>query len=373
MPVFALGVSAGRIQRRVTRPSHPWDSMAHMFGAVIHGAHDVRYESRDTPALSGPESAVVRVVATCVCGSDLWSYRGQREVSSPTPIGHEFIGLVESVGEDVHRVHPGDLVIAPFYGCDNTCVNCRNGVSTSCLRHHWWNGTQAEYVGVPMADGTLVPVPGMGADADSAILADLLTLSDVMGTGLHAALSAGVTAGSTVAVVGDGAVGLCAILASSWLGASRIVAMSRHPDRQQLAREFGATDVVAQRGPEGIQAVIDLCGGIGPDAALECVGTEAAMTQALGTVRPGGVVGYVGVPVGGSGDGVHLAKMFYRNVGIRGGVAPVRGYIERLLPDVLAGKIHPGRVFTETLPLAHVADAYRHMDERTAIKVMLRP
>lgn len=346
--------------------------MGNMFGAVIHSVGDVRYDERPTPTLPGVEGAVVRVVAACVCGSDLWRYRGNTPVDSPTPIGHEFVGIVERVGADVRKIAVGDFVIAPFYGCDGVCVNCRNGVSTSCLRLHWWDGAQAEYVAVPMADGTLVPVPG-GAEADDGLLASLLTLSDVLCTGFHAAVSARVGAGSSVVVVGDGAVGLSAVLAAKWLGAERIAIMSRHPDRQALAQEFGATDVIAERGDAGVARVRELFDGIGPDAALECVGTAAAMGQALESARPGGLVGFVGVPVGGSGDGVALGTMFSRNVGICGGVAPVRGYIDTLLPDVLSGAINPGKVFTRVRPLSEVAEAYADMDERREIKVLLRP
>lgn len=343
-----------------------------MFGAVIHGKGDVRFEARAMPTLVDGHGAVVRVVAACVCGSDLWRYRGDSPLDSPAPIGHEFVGIVDSVGDAVTNIAVGDFVIAPFYGCDNTCVNCRNGVSTSCLQLNWWDGAQAEFVGVPHADGTLVVVPG-GRDADDEMLASLLTLSDVMCTGFHAALSAGVGKGSSVVVVGDGAVGLSAVLASHWLGADRIVAMSRHEDRQNLAREFGATDIVAERGEDGIAKVRDLFDGIGPDAALECVGTAAAMGQALASVRPGGLVGFVGVPAGGSGDGININTMFSNNVGIKGGVAPVRGYIEKLLAAVIAGEINPGKVFTRVRPLSEVADAYADMDERREIKVMLRP
>lgn len=346
--------------------------MVTMFGAVIHDKGDVRYEQRQDPTLPGPDGAVVRVVAACVCGSDLWQYRGDRPVASPSPIGHEFVGIVEQVGAAVSSVAVGDFVIAPFYGCDNTCVNCRNGISASCLQLNWWDGAQASAVAVPLADGSLVPVPG-AADADEALLASLLTLSDVMGTGLHAALSANVGPGSTVVVVGDGAVGLCAVLAAKWLGAERIVAMSRHADRQKIATEFGATHIVAERGDEGIAAVRALFDGVGADAALECVGTAGAMQQALAVTRPGGMVGFVGVPVGGSGDGVNLSAMFGNNIGIRGGIAPVRGYIEQLLPAVLSGELNPGKVFTRVRPLSEVADAYADMDERREIKVMVRP
>lgn len=349
-----------------------------MRATVIHGERDVRLEDIPDPTLLADTDAIVRVTASCVCGSDLWYYRGVVPTPAPRHIGHEFIGVVEQVGRAVATLRVGDFVIAPFYVCDNTCINCRNGVSSSCLAGAAWgaddrdghfvNGGQGELVRVPLADGTLVATPGMPQDAQ---LAGLLALADVMGTGHHAALSAGVTAGSTVAVVGDGAVGLCAVLAARRLGASRIVAMSRHADRQALAREFGATDIVAERGDEGVARIKELFDGIGPDCVLECVGTRESMDQAIRSARPGGMVGYVGVPNG--GPELPVGRLFRSNVGVRGGIAPVRGYIEELLPEVLSGTINPGRVFDLELPLAEVAQAYAAMDERRAIKVMLRP
>ncbi|GEL95635.1 zinc-dependent alcohol dehydrogenase family protein [Cellulomonas composti] len=350
-----------------------------MRASVIHGERDIRFEEAPDPVLQHPTDAIVRVVAACVCGSDLWPYRGVQPTRSPHRIGHEFVGVVEAVGADVRSVRVGDFVIAPFYVCDNTCVNCRNGFSTSCLHGGWWgshdgpgssaDGGQGERVRAPLADGTLVVVPG--GQPDDALLPGVLTLSDVMCTGHHAALSGGVTAGSTVAVVGDGAVGLCAVLASARLGASRIVAMSRHETRQALARELGATDVVPERGDDGVARLRELFGGIGPDVVLECVGTKESMDQALRSARPGGQVGFVGVPAG--GPELPVGTMFSTNVGVRGGVAPVRGYIEELLPEVLDGRIRPGLVFDLELPLARVADAYAAMDERRATKVLLRP
>jgi threonine dehydrogenase-like Zn-dependent dehydrogenase len=349
-----------------------------MLAALIHGERDIRVEEVPEPTLSTGGDAIVRVTASCVCGSDLWPYRGVTETAHPHRIGHEFVGIVESVGNDVQKVSVGDFVIAPFYDCDMTCVNCRNGVSTSCLNGGWWgsndrmgafaDGGQGEYVRVPHADGTLAVVPG-GAPDD--LVPDLLTLSDVMGTGHHAAVSAGVREGSTVVVVGDGAVGLCAVLAAKRLGASRIVAMSRHASRQAVAREFGATDIVEQRGPEGIARVKELFDGIGPDCVLECVGTKESMEQALRSARPGGMVGFVGVPNGGAE--LQIRSMFNSNVGVNGGVAPVRNYVEELLPDVLSGAIKPGRVFDLELPLSETPEAYAAMDERRAIKVLLRP
>jgi hypothetical protein len=349
-----------------------------MRATVIYGERDIRLEEVPDPTLSTGGDAIVRVVAACVCGSDLWPYRGVTPTPQAHRIGHEFVGIVEQVGADVAKIKVGDFVIAPFYICDNTCINCRNGVSTSCLNASWWgsedkfggfaDAAQGERVRVPLADGTLVATP---VQPDAAQIPGLLTLADVMGTGHHAAVSAGVTPGSTVVVVGDGAVGLCAVLASKRLGASRIVAMSRHTDRQELAREFGATDIVSERGDAGVDSIRALFDGIGADFVLECVGTKESMDQAIRSARPGGMVGYVGVPNG--GPELPVRALFNRNVGVNGGVAPVRGYIEELLPEVLSGAITPGRVFDLELPLAEVAEAYAAMDERRAIKVLLRP
>jgi threonine dehydrogenase-like Zn-dependent dehydrogenase len=349
-----------------------------MHAAVIHAARDVRFESVPDPVLSTGGDAIVRVVASCVCGSDLWPYRGVTETAEPKRIGHEFVGIVEQIGADVSTVSVGDFVIAPFYDCDMTCVNCRNGFSTSCLDGGWWgaddrsgafaDGGQGELVRVPHADGSLVATPEQPSDA---LVPHLLTLADVMGTGHHAAVSAGVGPGTTVVVVGDGAVGLCGVLAAKRLGAERIVAMSRHESRQNLARRFGATDIVAERGDEGVEAIHALFDGVGADCVLECVGTKESMDQALRSARPGGQVGFVGVPNG--GPELPMRRMFGTNVGVRGGVAPVRNYIDELLPEVLSGAIEPGLVFDLELPLSEVADAYAAMDERRAIKVLLRP
>ncbi|MET0734440.1 MAG: zinc-dependent alcohol dehydrogenase family protein [Microbacterium sp.] len=349
-----------------------------MLATVIHAARDIRVEEVPDPTLSTGGDAIVRVVAACVCGSDLWPYRGITPTHGPHRIGHEFVGIVEAVGDDVEIIRAGDFVIAPFYVCDGTCANCRNGVSTSCLNGGWWgsddrlggfaDGGQGERVRVPLADGTLAVVPGPVADAE---IPALLTLSDVMGTGFHAAVSAGVKPGESVAVVGDGAVGLCGIIAAKRLGATTIIAMSRHPQRQALARRFGATHIVEERGDAGVSAVRALTGGIGADRVLECVGTKESMDQALRSTRPGGMVGFVGVPNGGAE--LPIRRMFDRNVGVNGGVAPVRGYIEELLPDVRSGAIEPGLVFDLELPLTEAAEAYAAMDERRATKVLLRP
>jgi threonine dehydrogenase-like Zn-dependent dehydrogenase len=349
-----------------------------MQATLIYGERDIRVEEVAKPTLVTGTDAIVRVTAACVCGSDLWPYRGVLETSSPHRIGHEFVGIVEEVGAEVTRIKVGDFVIAPFYFCDMTCVNCRNGVSASCLHGGWWgaddrsgapvDGGQGEFVRVPLADGTLVATPGQPA---AHLIPSLLALSDVMGTGHHAAVSAGVGPGSTVVVVGDGAVGLCAILAAKRLGASRIVAMSRHADRQAIARKFGATDIVEERGDDGIARVKELFDGIGADCALECVGTREAMDQALRSARPGGMVGFVGVPA--EDPEISLRTMFGSNVGARGGVASVRNYIDELLPEVLSGELEPGLVFDLELPLAETAEAYAAMDERRATKVLLRP
>lgn len=349
-----------------------------MRATVVYGEHDIRLEEVPDPTLTTGGDAIVRVVAACVCGSDLWQYRGITPTPHPERGGHEFVGIVEEIGPEVTTIAVGDFVVAPFYDCDNTCVNCRNGVGTSCLNGGWWgsddklggfaDGGQGERVRVPHADGTLVPTPGLPDDSQ---VPGLLTLADVMGTGHHAAVSAGVTAGSTVVVVGDGAVGLCAVLASKRLGAARIVMMSRHADRQEVAREFGATDIVEERGDAGVARIRELFDGIGADFVLECVGTKESMDQAIRSARPGGMVGYVGVPNG--GPELPVRALFGRNVGVNGGVAPVRSYIEELMPEVLSGAINPGRVFDLELPLSEVAEAYAAMDERRAIKVLLRP
>jgi len=349
-----------------------------MRATVLHGPKDVRLEQVPDPVLHRPTDALLRVVAACVCGSDLWGYRGITPTPHPRRIGHELVGVVEAVGTDVSTVRPGDFVIAPFALGDGTCPHCRNGFPTSCVHGVIWggkdhegllvDGAQGELVRAPFADANLVATPTFPADE---LVPSLLTLADVLGTGHHAAVSARVGEGSTVVVVGDGAVGLCAVLASRRLGAERIVAMSRHPDRQALARSFGATDVVEQRGPEGVAAVLELLGGIGADAVLECVGTRESMQQAMDTTRPGGFVGYVGVPAG--GPELPVGQMFNANLNVAGGVAPVRTYLPELLADVLDGAIDPGRVFDLTLPLDSVAEAYAAMDERRAVKSLLRP
>jgi threonine dehydrogenase-like Zn-dependent dehydrogenase len=312
----------------------------------------------------------VRVVLACVCGSDLWYYRGDSPFA-PGPIGHEFIGVVEDTGSGVTDIKKGDLVIAPFGFCDNTCPHCLHGITSACMNGGFYpangDGGQGEAVRVPLADGALVPVPGAGHSDET--LASLLTLSDVMSTGHHAAVCADIRPGGTVAVVGDGAVGLSGVLAAERLGAGRIIALSRHAGRQALATEFGATDIVEQRGDDAVQAVMELTGGVGVDATLECVGTGQSFETAIAIARPGSMVGYVGVP---HGVELPIGEMFFRNKGVRGGSAPARAYIPERLPDVLGGRINPGRVLDYATDLEGIADAYAAMDERRAIKSLLR-
>jgi threonine dehydrogenase-like Zn-dependent dehydrogenase len=338
-----------------------------MHGAVLYGARDVRFEERADPKIIQPTDAIIRMSATCVCGSDLWPYRGIQPVPAPTPFGHEYCGVVEEVGSAVTSVKPGQFVIGSFAASDNTCANCRAGYTTSCQHREWMVGAQATMLRVPLADGTLVATPEIPSDE---LIPSLLTLSDVMSTGWFCAEAAAVKSGSTAVVVGDGAVGLLGVLSAKIMGAERIIAMSRHPSRQQLAREFGATDIVTERGDEGIARIKELTRGIGADSALECVGTQESMLQAIRSTRPGGHVGYVGVPHGVQLDGEEL---FYSHVHLHGGPAPARRFLPNLIAMVWDGKINPGKVFDLTLPLAEVAEGYRAMDERRAIKTMLRP
>ncbi|WP_329282070.1 zinc-dependent alcohol dehydrogenase family protein [Streptomyces sp. NBC_01451] len=338
-----------------------------MRGAVIHGPGDVRFENLDEPKILRPTDAVIRTVATCVCGSDLWPYRGAEPIGDPHPMGHEYVGIVEETGSEVTNVRPGQFVVGSFATSDNTCANCLRGWQSNCLHREFMSTCQADYVRIPNAHGTLVAThehPG------AEFVPGLLAVSDVMGTGWYAALAAEVKPGSTAVVVGDGAVGLCGVIAAKELGAERIIAMSRHDSRQKLALEFGATDIIAERGEEGIARVKDLTDGIGADSVLECVGTAESMRQALHSTRPGGNVGFVGVPHDVAIDGQEL---FFSHVGLRGGPAPVRRYLPDLIDRVLTGRINPGRVFDLTLPLDQVAEGYRAMDERRAIKALLKP
>lgn len=338
-----------------------------MRGAVIHGPRDVRFEDRPAPKIEKPTDAIIRISAACVCGSDLWPYRGANPITEPTPMGHEYCGVVEEVGKAVTSVKPGQFVIGSFFACDNTCPHCKAGYQTSCQHRELVGGAQAPYLRVPLADGTLVPTR---EKPSSELIPDLLTLSDVMGTGWFGAEAANVKPGATVVVVGDGAVGLLGVLSAREMGAERIIAMSRHPTRQKLARDFGATDIVTERADEGVARIQELTRGIGADAVLECVGTPEAMQQAIRSTRPGGTVGYVGVPHSVSLDGQAL---FFAHVRLFGGPAPVRRFLPKLIDLVLKGKIHPGKVFDLTLPLEQVAEGYRAMDERRAIKALLRP
>ncbi|CAN5128982.1 zinc-dependent alcohol dehydrogenase family protein [soil metagenome] len=352
-----------------------WVTIWFMRATVLHSPRDIRLDDVAAPQLFDDTDAIVRVVASCICGSDLWPYRGINAVPEPKHIGHEFIGIVESVGSAVAKVAPGQFVIAPFNASDNTCSVCERGMQASCKNFTAWGandsngnfvqGGQGEFVRVPFADGTLVATP---SEPDAALIPHLLTLSDVFPTGHHAAVAAGVTPGSTVAVVGDGAVGLSAVLAAKRLGATTIVAMSRHATRQDVARAFGATHVVSARGKEGAKEVREILDGMGADYVLECVGTNDSMQQATMCARPGGQIGYVGVPHDITLD---IPALWRRNIGFSGGIAPVRAYLPELLADVWAGAYQPGLVFDQTLSLSDVATGYRAMDERTAIKTLL--
>jgi threonine dehydrogenase-like Zn-dependent dehydrogenase len=342
-----------------------------MKATVMYAAGDVRVEKVPDARLVEPTDALVRITHACICGSDLWPYKKMARSDVGNRMGHEFIGLVEAVGADVRTVKRGDLVVAPFAWSDGTCVFCRQGLQTSCLHGGWWGGTeldggQGEAVRVPQADGTLVVLP---VGRDHALMPSLLTLSDVMGTGHHAAVAAKVGPGKSVAVVGDGAVGLCGVIAARRLGAEQIILLGRHADRIALARAFGATDIVSERGDAAVERVRELTGGLGAHAVLECVGLGESTLTAMSIARPGGAVGRVGVPQEGSMPAGQ--STFYRNVTIAGGPAPVRAYIEELLPDVLEGRIEPGRVFDRTTDIDGVPDGYRAMDGREAIKVMI--
>jgi threonine dehydrogenase-like Zn-dependent dehydrogenase len=338
-----------------------------MNGAVLYGSRDVRFEQRANPKIIQPTDAIIRMSATCVCGSDLWPYRGIQPLPEPTPFGHEYCGIVEEVGSAVKLVKAGQFVIGSFAASDNTCANCQAGYTTSCQHREWMVGAQAEMLRVPLADGTLVATPDVPSDD---LIPSLLTLSDVMATGWFAAEAAAVKPGNTALVVGDGAVGLLGVLSAKLMGAGRIIAMSRHESRQKLAREFGATDIVSERGEDGIARIKDLTNDVGVDSALECVGSQESMMQAIRSTRPGGHVGYVGVPHGVLFDG---AELFYTHVHLHGGPAPVRRFLPNLIEIVWSRRIDPGKVFDLTLPLSQVAEGYRAMDERRAIKTLLRP
>jgi threonine dehydrogenase-like Zn-dependent dehydrogenase len=326
-------------------------------------------EQRDDPEIVDPTDAVIRLSATCVCGSDLWPYRGLDPVEGPSPMGHEYAGVVEEVGPQVTTIQPGQFVVGSFFACDNTCELCQAGYHSSCVNRQpiGAEGAQAEYLRVPLADGTLVATPGVPPDD---LVPSLLAASDVLGTGWFGAVAADVGPGKTVAVVGDGAVGLLAVLAARQLGAERIIAMSRHQPRQQLATQFGATDVVTERGDAGVARIRQLTGGLGAHSVVEAVGTQESMLQAIGSTRPGGHVGYVGVA-----HGVQLPgeELFYSHVHLHGGPAPVRRFLPELIDLIWNRQIDPGKVFDLSLPLEQAAEGYKAMDERRAIKALLRP
>jgi len=338
-----------------------------MQGTMLYGPRDIRFESRPEPKITKPTDAILRLSATCICGSDLWPYRGIQTVAEPTPMGHEYCGVVEEIGKDVRNIKRGQFVVGSFATSDNTCPICKDGYQSSCVHREFMNQAQAPFLRVPLADGTLVSTNDPPAKE---MIPSLLAASDVLGTGWFAADAANVKPGSIVVVVGDGAVGLLAVLSAKQMGAERIIAMSRHASRQKLAREFGATDIVVERGDEGVARIKEMTKGIGADSVLECVGTQESMMQAINSTRPGGYVSYVGVPHNVALDG---EQVFFAHVHLHGGPAPVRRYLPKLIKLVLDGKINPGKVFDLTLPLDRVAEGYRAMDERRAIKTLLQP
>ncbi|MGN6814915.1 MAG: zinc-dependent alcohol dehydrogenase family protein [Solirubrobacterales bacterium] len=346
-----------------------------MRATVMHAAGDVRVEDVPDARIEEPTDAVIRITRACICGSDLWPYKSLDPSEGARIMGHEAIGVVEEIGEEVGAVKQGDLVVMPFAFSDGTCEFCHQGLQTECVHKGFFGngiegvgGAQAEALRIPLADGTLYPLP---ADADETLMPSLLTLADVLGTGHHAAVAAGVEAGKSVAVVGDGAVGLCGVIAAKRLGAEQIIILGRHADRTDLARELGATDVVAERGEEAVERVRELTGGFGAHSVLECVGSDQPTQTAIEIARPGGAVGRVGVPQSETMPGGQTS--FFGNITIGGGPAPVRAYIKELLPDILDGTIEPGRVFDRTVGLDEVPDGYRAMNERESLKVMVRP
>jgi len=355
-----------RVDRRAGRPPGR-EGAALMLATFLHGPKDIRVEEVAEPKLGAPTDAILRIVRTCICGSDLWPYRGFDRYERPVAIGHEYIGVVEEVGSEVRQVRPGQFVIGSFFASDYSCPICRAGYPSSCLRREPVLGAQAQLLRVPLADGTLVAVAD---EPPPDLFPSLLAASDVFGTGWFAALAAQAGPGKTVAVVGDGAVGLLGILSARQLGAERIIAMSRHQPRQRLAREFGATEVVEERGEQGVARIKELTDGIGADSTIEAVGTQEAMVQAIAATRPGGHVGFVGVT-----HGVELpgTLLFRSQVHLHGGPAPVRAYLPQLIELILERRVEPGRVFDLELPLAEAPAGYAAMDERRAIKVLLRP
>jgi threonine dehydrogenase-like Zn-dependent dehydrogenase len=344
-----------------------------MRATIMYAAGDVRTEDVPDPFITEPTDAVVRVIRACICGSDLWPYASMERSDTGQSMGHEAIGVVEDVGADVRMVKSGDVVVMPFAFSDGTCAFCHDGLNTACVHVGFFgnngvNGAQAEALRVPYADGTLFP---LAVGEDDALMPSLVTLSDVLGTGHHAAVVAGVAPGKSVAVVGDGAVGLCGVIAAKRLGAEHIIILGHHDDRIALAKDFGASDVVRERGDEAVERVRELTGGFGAHSVLECVGTEQSTLTSIGIARPGGAVGRVGVPQDATMPGSQPA--FYKNVTVGGGPAPVRAYIEELLPDIRDGRIEPGRVFDRTVDLDGVPDGYRAMADRDSIKVLVTP
>lgn len=340
-----------------------------MRGAMLYGPYDVRYEERSDPTIVEPTDAIIRLTATCVCGSDLWPYRGIEPITKPGPMGHEYVGVVEEVGDAVRNIKPGQFVVGSFIASDNTCPICQTGYQSRCVHKQPIGaiGTQAQFARIPLADGTLVATPEIPPDD---LIPSLLAASDVLGTGWFAADAAAVGPGKTVAVVGDGAVGILGVLAAKQMGAERIIAMSRHETRQRLAREFGATDIVTERGDEGVARIKDMTDGLGAQSVIEAVGTQESMMQAIRSTRPGGHVGYVGVS-----HGVELPgeELFYAEVHLLGGPAPVRRFLPDLIQLIWDRKINPGKIFDLELPLEQLAEGYRAMDERRAIKTLLWP
>jgi threonine dehydrogenase-like Zn-dependent dehydrogenase len=338
-----------------------------MKATILYGPRDVRFEERPDPTIVEPTDAILRVSAACVCGSDLWPYRGIAPITQPTPMGHEYVGIVEEVGSAVKNIKPGQFAVGSFATSDNTCPHCQFGYHSSCVRREFMSAAQAPLLRVPLADGTLVATPDIPSDD---LIPSLLAASDVLGTGWFAADAANVKPGATVVIVGDGAVGLLGVLSARQMGAERIIVMSRHATRQKLALEFGATDIVTERGDEGVERIKEMTRNIGADSVLECVGTQESLMQSIRATRPGGHVGFVGV--------VHdvqlpMDEYFFSHVHLHGGPAPVRRFLPELIDLILSRKIDPGKVFDLTLPLEQVAEGYRAMDERRAIKALLHP
>ena len=338
-----------------------------MKGTMLYGPRDVRFEDRPDPTIMEPTDAILRISAACVCGSDLWPYRGIAEVNQPQPMGHEYCGIVEEVGSEVRHIKPGQFVVGSFWASDNTCPICQAGYQSRCIDARGMGGAQAGWLRVPLADGTLVATPELPPDD---LIPSLVSASDVLGTGWFGAAAAEAGPGKTVAIVGDGAVGLCAVLAAKQMGAERIIAMSRHEDRQKLALEFGATDIVTERADEGVARIKDMTDGLGAHSVVEAVGTQESMMQAIQSTRAGGHVGFVGVF---HGMQISAMDLFWSTVHLHGGPAPVRQYLPYLIDLIWNRKINPGKVFDLTLSLEQVAEGYRAMDERRAIKALLRP